>query len=126
MKDDGTMVFLIKPQFEAGRDKVGKKGVVRDESVHVEVIEKIVRFAHICGMAVLGLDHSPIRGPEGNIEYLIYMKKDVSKNDKVSGLDEKTAEDLLSEIAGKDEDVITKPVHDSICKLVARANSELN
>ncbi len=54
------------------------------------------------------------------------MKKDVSKNDKVSGLDEKTAEDLLSEIAGKDEDVITKPVHDSICKLVAGANSELN
>lgn len=126
MKDEGTMVFLIKPQFEAGRDKVGKKGVVRDESVHVEVIEKIVRFAHICGMAVLGLDHSPIRGPEGNIEYLIYMKKDVSKNDTASALDEKTAEDLLSDIVGKDEDVITKPVHDSICKLVSKANSELN
>ena len=61
-----------------------------------------------------------------NDKYLIYMKKDVSKNDMASALDEKTAEDLLSDIVGKDEDVITKPVHDSICKLVSKANSELN
>ena len=71
LKDEGRMVLLIKPQFEAGREKVGKKGVVRDEAVHVEVIEKIVRFADICGFDILRLDYSPIKGPEGNIEYLI-------------------------------------------------------
>ena len=64
LKDEGRMVLLIKPQFEAGREKVGKKGVVRDEAVHVEVIEKIVRFADICGFDILRLDYSPIKGPE--------------------------------------------------------------
>lgn len=68
-------VCLIKPQFEAGREKVGKKGVVRDKSVHIEVIEKIYNFAIDNGFTVLGLDYSPIKGPEGNIEYLIYLKK---------------------------------------------------
>ncbi len=75
LKDGGHVVALIKPQFEAGRDKVGKKGVVRDGAVHREVIEKIVNFAQHRGFAVLGLDFSPIRGPEGNIEYLMYAEK---------------------------------------------------
>ena len=69
------MVTLIKPQFEAGREKVGKKGVVRDPAVHLEVIEKVVNLARDLGFVPLGLDFSPIRGPEGNIEYLFYMGK---------------------------------------------------
>ncbi len=75
LKSNGRMVCLIKPQFEAGRDKVGKKGVVRDKKVHYEVIEKIVIFALENGFSVLDLEYSPIKGPEGNIEYLIYLEK---------------------------------------------------
>lgn len=72
---DGEIVALIKPQFEAGREKVGKKGVVREKSTHYEVIEKITGFASENGFDVLALDFSPIRGPEGNIEYLVHLKK---------------------------------------------------
>lgn len=75
LKEGGELVALIKPQFEAGREKVGKKGVVRDAGVHREVIEDIVVFAQSNGFNVLGLDFSPIRGPEGNIEYLMYASK---------------------------------------------------
>lgn len=75
LSDDGEMVCLIKPQFEAGRENVGKKGVVRDINVHKNVINKIYLFAKQLGFAVCGLDFSPIKGPEGNIEYLIYLKK---------------------------------------------------
>lgn len=75
LSENAECVCLIKPQFEAGREKVGKKGVVRDKSVHAEVIEKIVQFAIELGFSVYGLDYSPIKGPEGNIEYLIYLKK---------------------------------------------------
>ena len=73
--EKGQMVCLIKPQFEAGREKVGKKGVVRDSSVHREVIEMIVEYVRTQGLGILGLDFSPIKGPEGNIEYLIYLDK---------------------------------------------------
>lgn len=76
LKDHGQMVCLIKPQFEAGREKVGKKGVVRDKNVHEEVIEKIVSFALENGFSVHNLEYSPIKGPEGNIEYLVYIEKD--------------------------------------------------
>ncbi len=75
LKDEGELVCLIKPQFEAGKDEVGKKGVVRDVSVHLAVIESILEFVPTIGLTVLGLDYSPIKGPEGNIEYLCYMKK---------------------------------------------------
>lgn len=75
LKPDGFVIALIKPQFEAGREKVGKKGVVRDPAVHLEVIEKVVNMARELGFVPLGLDFSPIRGPEGNIEYLFYMGK---------------------------------------------------
>ena len=74
MKEDAGIVCLIKPQFEAGREKVGKKGVVRDPEVHVEVIRMVFAYAQELGFHILGLDHSPIRGPEGNIEYLLYME----------------------------------------------------
>lgn len=72
--DDGQVVCLIKPQFEAGREKVGKKGVVRDKKVHVEVIEQIIKYAVSIGFRILNLDYSPIKGPEGNIEYLLHIK----------------------------------------------------
>lgn len=75
MKDGAQMVCLIKPQFEAGREKVGKKGVVRDKKVHEEVIEMVTNHALSLGFIVKGLEHSPIRGPEGNIEYLLYVEK---------------------------------------------------
>lgn len=75
LADGGQMVCLIKPQFEAGREKVGKKGVVRDSKVHREVIEKVADHALSIGFSVLGLEYSPIKGPEGNIEYLIYLEK---------------------------------------------------
>ena len=75
LKDQGEMVALIKPQFEAGREKVGKKGVVRDPKVHEEVISRIVRHADEVSFEVLDLSYSPIRGPEGNIEYLIHLRK---------------------------------------------------
>ena len=68
-------VCLIKPQFEAGREKVGKKGVVRDKEVHKEVVENICNFCVENGFAVLGVDFSPVKGPEGNIEYLALLKK---------------------------------------------------
>lgn len=75
LTDNGEVVCLIKPQFEAGREKVGKKGVVRDISVHKEVIDNILEYSVSIGFDVLGLDFSPIKGPEGNIEYLAYLKK---------------------------------------------------
>lgn len=75
LRPDGEMVCLIKPQFEAGREKVGKKGVVREIGVHEEVMEKVMSFASDTGFEILGLDFSPVRGPEGNIEYLLYLKK---------------------------------------------------
>lgn len=73
--DGGEVVCLIKPQFEAGREKVGKKGVVRDKGVHLEVIEQVTEFARQIGFLPLKLDYSPIKGPEGNIEYLLHIKK---------------------------------------------------
>jgi len=76
LKEHGQMVCLIKPQFEAGREKVGKKGVVREKSVHEEVINKIITFALENGFSVHNLEYSPIKGPEGNIEYLVYIEKD--------------------------------------------------
>lgn len=75
MTEDGELVCLIKPQFEAGREKVGKKGVVRDKSVHLEVIEMVMSYAESIGFKLLHLDYSPIKGPEGNIEYLLHMTK---------------------------------------------------
>ena len=75
LKDDGEMVCLIKPQFEAGREKVGKNGVVRDPAVHEEVVLRIAGFAASIGFEVKAVDFSPIKGPEGNIEYLMYIVK---------------------------------------------------
>ena len=78
LKDKGQIVCLIKPQFEAGREKVGKKGVVRDKNVHKEVIHMVVEYATTIGFCPLALTFSPVKGPEGNIEYLLHLVKDDS------------------------------------------------
>ncbi|MBQ9277208.1 MAG: TlyA family RNA methyltransferase [Lachnospiraceae bacterium] len=83
LKEDGCIVCLIKPQFEAGREKVGKKGVVRDKKVHYEVIDMVINYADSIELHPLMLDFSPVKGPEGNIEYLLYLTKDKSFKDKV-------------------------------------------
>ena len=70
------MICLVKPQFEAGREKVGKKGVVRDQTVHCAVLEQVSGYAIESGFSIRGLDFSPVKGPEGNIEYLMFLCKD--------------------------------------------------
>jgi 23S rRNA (cytidine1920-2'-O)/16S rRNA (cytidine1409-2'-O)-methyltransferase len=79
LTDEGEIVCLIKPQFEAGREKVGKKGVVRDRKVHEEVIHMVMDFAKSIGFVLCNLEFSPIKGPEGNIEYLLHLSKDTER-----------------------------------------------
>ena len=79
LKDNGEVVALIKPQFEAGKEKVGKKGVVRDIEVHKEVVFGIIDYLLEHNLNVLGVSYSPIKGPEGNIEYLVYFTKDMER-----------------------------------------------
>lgn len=116
LKQGGQMVCLIKPQFEAGREKVGKKGVVREPSVHREVIEKVMDFADLAGFEILGLTFSPIKGPEGNIEYLIYLQKDK----RIGGADvpdeEHVAEEKLVQVQQEKTGI---SVRESIKKLTA-------
>lgn len=88
LNEGGELVCLVKPQFEAGRDKVGKKGVVRDKDVHIQVLEKIITFCcNEIALSILGLGYSPIKGPEGNIEYLLYMSKSKELYDKAQIID---------------------------------------
>lgn len=96
LRNGAHMVCLIKPQFEAGREKVGKKGVVRDFSVHKEVIELVINFAIGLNFLIKGLTFSPVKGPEGNIEYLLYMQKQ----------DEKMSEDKIDNILTNIEKVV--------------------
>lgn len=84
LSDKGEVVALIKPQFEAGKEKVGKKGVVRDINVHNEVVKSIVDYLLSQGLNILSLSYSPIKGPEGNIEYLVYFTKDKDRESKFS------------------------------------------
>ena len=95
LTDDGQVVCLIKPQFEAGREKVGKKGVVREKSVHLEVIEMVSDYARSIGFGILGLEFSPIKGPEGNIEYLLYLQNYPQE--------EAGQEETGQEVAGQEE-----------------------
>jgi 23S rRNA (cytidine1920-2'-O)/16S rRNA (cytidine1409-2'-O)-methyltransferase len=82
LEETGEVVALIKPQFEAGREKIGKKGVVREASTHKEVINNVINYIKDLGFKIIGLQFSPIRGPEGNIEYLVYFTKDKDFNEK--------------------------------------------
>lgn len=97
LSPQGEMVCLIKPQFEAGREKVGKKGVVRDPKVHEEVICRILSFAQEIGFGVRDLEFSPIKGPEGNIEYLVYIQKGMAYAEDSVDVSEvvKTAHEML-------------------------------
>lgn len=101
LKDGGRSVCLIKPQFEAGKENIGKKGVVRDKSVHADVIAKITEFAAESGFAVLDVDFSPIKGPEGNIEYLMFIEKREKGEMLWSG--------SAKELADKSHDKLDKP-----------------
>lgn len=96
LKDGGQMVCLIKPQFEAGRDKVGKKGVVREPQVHKEVICKVVDYADSIGYEIKALTFSPIKGPEGNIEYLVFLQLHKGLRPESEGFSEQEAEQNLS------------------------------
>lgn len=124
LSDKGEMVCLIKPQFEAGRDKVGKKGVVRDKKVHEEVIRKILVFAQVAGFSVLDLSFSPIKGPEGNIEYLIYIRKDLTKSELVAELTEKEGELQLKERL-EERDALTLEQENMLHSLVEQAHEKL-
>ncbi|MCT4621569.1 MAG: TlyA family RNA methyltransferase [Marinisporobacter sp.] len=101
VKENGEVVCLIKPQFEAGREKVGKKGVVRDIRVHEEVIHKIVSFALASGFTLRGLSFSPIKGPEGNIEYLAYL---INKETE----DEIDLENMVQDIVSNSHELLNK------------------
>lgn len=107
MKEDASMVCLIKPQFEAGREKVGKKGVVRDKAVHGEVIHSVISYARSLGFLICGLDYSPIRGPEGNIEYLLYIKKGTTD-------EEHTVDETILEWSEKIKQVVDEAQHKTV------------
>lgn len=97
LKDRAKLVCLIKPQFEAGKDKVGKKGVVREPEIHREVIEKVLDFAVVTGFSVLGLTFSPIKGPEGNIEYLACLQKYIESDTTDQESQERKSQDQKSD-----------------------------
>lgn len=127
MKEGARMVCLIKPQFEAGREKVGKKGVVRERETHMEVIESVVRFADRLGFYFHGLEFSPIRGPEGNIEYLLYlenrkpyqlsegMETDVESEEEETAEAERELSESAKQILSL-ADRITKKAHEELDK----------
>ncbi len=97
LTEDGQVVALIKPQFEAGREKVGKKGVVRDRETHLEVIDQVISYARSVGYRILDLDFSPVRGPEGNIEYLLYLQKAGAGEEVLGCPDGISPADIVSE-----------------------------
>ena len=102
MSDDASLVCLIKPQFEAGREKVGKKGVVRDPAVHKEVIEMVISYAKSISFGVRHLEFSPIKGPEGNIEYLVHLVR--------------LPDGVTEEETNVDVDAVVKSAHDTLDK----------
>ena len=126
LKRGGEMVCLIKPQFEAGREKVGKKGVVREPEVHGEVIRKIVDYVDIVGFAPLHLDYSPVRGPEGNIEYLLHLKKEEEPPADLRGLSERDAEERLRAVAESCGGLSRQPRWESLIgETVAASHAQL-
>lgn len=127
LKDDGEMVCLIKPQFEAGRDKVGKKGVVRERSVHEEVVRKILDYADSIGFDLLHLEFSPIKGPEGNIEYLMHIRKNSARAQERKELTEKDAEIYLDTlIEEKSGTSYSEEWNTQIKEIVDRAHENLD
>lgn len=127
LSSSGEMVCLIKPQFEAGRDKVGKKGVVRDAKIHEEVIRKVIDYSDIIGFDILHLDFSPIKGPEGNIEYLVHLRKNPEKMENTAEITEAQAEgrlrDIIEEKTGYSWE---KKISDLIVTTVDKAHGSLD
>lgn len=127
LRDNGYMVCLIKPQFEAGRDKVGKKGVVRDPGVHAEVIHKVIDYADLIGFAVNGLTYSPIKGPEGNIEYLVWMQKKPAIPQEIIDLNESEALGALGTLLTQGSGIShEREMTERISRVVAQAHDELD
>lgn len=126
LKENGQMVCLIKPQFEAGKDKVGKKGVVREPKVHLEVIEKVFVFAKLVGFDILGLTYSPIKGPEGNIEYLVFLQKNPLESEKKAELTEQEAEAALRQIQTEGSQPMEEEMKALMEKTVAEAHGALD
>ena len=126
LKENGQMVCLIKPQFEAGKDKVGKKGVVREPKVHLEVIEKVFIFAKLVGFDILGLTYSPIKGPEGNIEYLVFLQKNPLESEKKAELTEQEAEAALKQIQTEGSQPMEEEMKALMEKTVAEAHGALD
>lgn len=126
LAEDGHMVCLIKPQFEAGRAKVGKKGVVREPEIHEEVISKVTDYAYMTGFEILGLSYSPIKGPEGNIEYLIYIGKDRECREGTASLTESDAEKELERITDDKSGMSqSMELKEKISEIVGKAHSAL-
>ncbi len=127
LKDDGEMVCLIKPQFEAGRDKVGKKGVVRERSIHEEVVRKILDYADSIGFDLLHLEFSPIKGPEGNIEYLMHIRKNSERTLEKQELTEKEAELFLDTLTNEKNGIsYSEEWNTQIKEIVDRAHENLD
>ena len=116
LKTGGQMVCLIKPQFEAGRGKVGKNGVVREPQIHEEVIRKIIDYADSIGFEVLHLEYSPIKGPEGNIEYLLHIRKPEEISEEKLALTEHEAESALQTIIEEKAGLSYTPEWDAVIK----------
>ena len=116
LKTGGQMVCLIKPQFEAGRGKVGKNGVVREPQIHEEVIRKIIDYADSIGFEVLHLEYSPIKGPEGNIEYLLHIRKPEEISEEKLALTEHEAESALQTIIEEKTGLSYTPEWDAVIK----------
>ncbi len=126
LKSGGQMVCLIKPQFEAGKEKVGKKGVVREPKIHEEVIGKVIDFADIAGFQIMGLSFSPIKGPEGNIEYLLFIQKAEEITEEMLSMTEAEAENLLeAAINGKEGLSQTGEMKELIARTVEEAHRAL-
>ena len=121
----GEMVCLIKPQFEAGREKVGKKGVVRDPYVHGEVIQKVMDFADLMGFLILGLTWSPVKGPEGNIEYLIHLRREEPEGKTVPAQEHEALE-RLEELLREQSGISRRPELQKLARAVVKeAHSRL-
>ena len=126
LKESGRMVCLIKPQFEAGRDKVGKKGVVREPEIHREVIAKVIDFADLTGFSVQGLNYSTVKGPEGNIEYLVFLEKKTALPEEIISLTEHEAERRLAGVQAEGADLCAKQEwKENIRNIVEQAHEAL-
>ena len=127
LKDKGSMICLIKPQFEAGKEKVGKKGVVRESEIHEEVIRKVIVYADMIGFVIKGLTFSPIKGPEGNIEYLLCLEKKPQIPEEIVLLTEMEAEKALQNILTEDADkILEESVYGLISETVQKAHQDLD